>query len=119
MAIVRYKFDPSNPPELTPEQKARLDAMTPEEIERNAIEDPDNPPSTDEELDRGVAARAVRLARERTGLSQSQFAERFHINPARLKDWEQGRYQPDSVALAYLKVIEKDPEAVERALSAA
>jgi putative transcriptional regulator len=119
MAIVRYRLDPNNPPELTREQVARLDAMMPEEIERNAIEDAENPPSTDEELDRGVAARAVRLARERTGLSQNQFAERFHINPARLKDWEQGRHQPDSVALAYLKVIEKDPGAVERALGAA
>jgi hypothetical protein len=57
MAIVRYRLDPNNPPELTREQVAHLDAMMPEEIERNAIEDAENPPSTDEELERGVAAR--------------------------------------------------------------
>ena len=90
--------------------------MSAEEIERNARDEPDNPPSTDEELARGVAAREVRRARERTGLSQAKFAQRYRINLARLQDWEQGRFMPDSVALAYLMVIEKHPEAVAQAL---
>ena len=67
---------------------------------------------------RAVAARDVRRARERTGLSQAKFAARYRINPARLRDWEQGRTLPDSVALAYLRVIDREPEAVERALEA-
>jgi putative transcriptional regulator len=72
-----------------------------------------------EEIDaeRGVAARAVRRAPQRTGLSQAKFAEWYHINLARLKDWEQGRFTPDTVTLACLKVIEHDPEAVEPALN--
>ncbi|MBL0406245.1 helix-turn-helix domain-containing protein [Microvirga aerilata] len=93
--------------------------MTEEEIERNAREDHDNPPASDAELARAAAARAVRRARERTGLSQAKFAERFQINLARLKDWEQGRFMPNTVALAYLKVIETDPKAVARAIDAA
>ena len=108
-----------NPPKLSAEQKARLDAMSEAEIERNALSDPDNPPLTDDELDRGVFGRLVRQTREKLGLSQAQFAERFDINLGRLRDWEQGRYQPDSVAWAYVKVIASAPATVERALGQA
>ena len=119
MAIVRMKLDPSNPPRLTPEQEARLDAMSDEEITQAAESDPDNPPLTDEELGRGVAARDVRLTRKKAGLSQSQFAKRYRINLARLRDVEQGRTMPDSAFLAYIRVIYREPEAVDRALGAA
>ncbi len=50
--IVRYRRDPNNLPQFTDEELARLDAMTEEEIEANALSDPDNPPLTDEELAR-------------------------------------------------------------------
>jgi putative transcriptional regulator len=63
-------------------------------------------------------ARAVRLARLNAGLSQSVFARTYRINLARLRDLEQGRTQADSALLAYLTVIEKDPESVRRALEA-
>lgn len=119
MGIVRYKLDLDNLPPLTEEQKAelaRLDAMTDEEIERNALDDPDNPPFTEEELERLSIAAPIQLTRRGLGLTQVEFAARFHIGLARLRDWEQGRYKPDSAALAYLKVIAKEPEAVLRAL---
>ena len=117
MAIVRYSREQIENFKMSPETLARLDALTPEEIEQNAIDDPDNPPSTQEELDRGVAGRFVRLTREATGLSQEKFAHKFHINVARLRDWEQGRHMPDSLALAYLKVIARNAKAVEEALA--
>jgi putative transcriptional regulator len=117
MAIVRYTRDQIEKMRMTPEDWARLDAMTPEEIEQNAIDDPDNPPSTDEELQRGWTGRFVRQTREATGLSQEKFADRFDLNVARLRDWEQGRYLPDSFAMAFLKVIRKDPRYVEEALT--
>ncbi len=119
MAIVRYRLDPTNLRGLTPEERARMDAMTPEQIEENARTDPDNPPSTDEELDRGIFGRTVRLTREKLGLSQKEFATRFNINLRRLQDWEQGRCAPDSVVLAYLKIIEREPDLVRRVLEAA
>jgi putative transcriptional regulator len=114
-----FVLDPSNPPQLTPEQKAYIDAMTDAEREQNALDDPDNPPSTDEELERGVLGRRVRLARQASGLSQAEFAARFQIPVATLRDWEQGRRKPEAASLAYLTVIERDPEAVVRALQSA
>src|SRR5258707_10857562 len=38
----------------------------------------------------------VRALREQTGLSRSQFAERYCFNPRTLQEWEQGRSSPDS-----------------------
>ncbi len=73
MAIVSFNPDPNNPPQLSAED-ARLDAMTPEEIEENARTDPDNPPLTEDELDRMVSARRVRKARHSTGLTQAEFS---------------------------------------------
>ena len=114
----RFILDPKNPTRLTEEEKARLDAMTDEQITAAAESDPDNPPLTDEELDRMRLTRLVRVVRARTGLSQSRFAEKYRINVARLRDLEQGRSQPDSAMMAYLTVIAREPEAVERALTA-
>jgi putative transcriptional regulator len=59
----------------------------------------------------------VREIREKTGLSQPQFAARFAISPRTLQEWEQGRTVPDSAVRAYLTVISRNPRAVERALS--
>jgi len=102
---------------MTPEEWARLEAMTPEQIEQNALDDPDNPPWTDEELERGFTGRFVRQTREATGLSQDKFAQKFGVNVARLRDWEQGRHLPDSFALSFLRVIARNPKAVEEALA--
>lgn len=112
----RFILDPKNPPTMSKEEWAKLDAMTDEEITAAAESDPDNPPLTDEELERMQLTRLVRVVRARTGLSQSRFAERYRINVARLRDLEQGRSQPDSAMMAYLTVIAREPEAVERAL---
>jgi putative transcriptional regulator len=119
MTTVRYNPDPAAPPELSPEQEAFQQALSPDEIEWLAASDPDNPPSSDEELDRGVAAREVRLVREKTGLSQHRFAERYRIDPALLREVEEGRLMPNSALVAYLRVIDREPDAVARALSAA
>jgi putative transcriptional regulator len=70
---------------------------------------------TDEEA---IAAR-VRMIRKRSGLSQPQFAEQYRIPVGTLRDWEQGRVRPDGAALAYLLVIDREPDAVVRALSKA
>ena len=92
--------------------------MTPEEIEANAVGDTDNPPLTEGELDRMSAAILAKEARAAVGLSQARFAKTFRINPARLRDLEQGRHAaPDSALVAYLTVIRREPEAVNRALA--
>jgi putative transcriptional regulator len=96
---------------------ARLEAMTEEEIEANALADPDNPPLTDEELARMRPVPNPRRIRERLKLTQEQFAEKFEIPLGTLRDWEQGVSYPDSAARTLLRVIDKDPEAVVKALA--
>lgn len=50
-------------------------------------------------------------------LSQRQFAERFGFALSTVRDWEQGRRKPDRSARILLRVIEKEWQAVERALT--
>jgi putative transcriptional regulator len=59
----------------------------------------------------------VKSIRERMGLSQAAFANRFGLSVFALRNWEQGKRQPDPAARAYLKVIEKAPQTVTEALS--
>jgi putative transcriptional regulator len=121
VAIVRYTLDVNNPLPLDAAalaRLARLDLLTEEQIEAAALSDPDNPPMTEDELERLGAAAAVRDARRSANLSQPQFAETFHFSLGRLRDLEQGRTKPDSAILAYLKLIARDPEGVRQALGA-
>ena len=59
----------------------------------------------------------VRAVRAETGLSRTEFARRFALDPRALQDWEQGRRRPDRAARAYLTVISRHPEAVVEALA--
>ncbi len=59
----------------------------------------------------------VAAIRKKTGLSQARFAQRFGLSSDALKDWEQGRRTPDAAARILLMVIDREPEAVDRALS--
>jgi putative transcriptional regulator len=59
----------------------------------------------------------VKAIRAKTGLTQEEFSMRYAINLASLRDWEQGRFSPDATARAYLTVIDRNREAVEKALA--
>ena len=61
----------------------------------------------------------VKMLREQLGLSQAAFAETYHIPVGTLRQWETGRRAPDATARAYLAVIAKNPDAVQKALAAA
>ncbi len=61
----------------------------------------------------------VKAIRKRFGLTQAEFAKRFGFPIGTLRDLEQGRARPEAATRAYLLVISREPEAVERALSAA
>ncbi len=61
----------------------------------------------------------ARTLRRALGLTQEEFATRYQIPIGTLRDWEQGRAEPDQPARAYLKAIAGAPEAVRRALSRA
>jgi len=60
----------------------------------------------------------AKTLRRALGLTQEEFAARFQIPIGTLRDWEQGRAEPDQPARAYLKVIAADAAAVQRALEA-
>lgn len=58
----------------------------------------------------------VKAIRRRTGLTQAGFAASFGLSLHALRNWEQGKRQPDPAARAYLRVIEVAPEVVRQAL---
>ncbi len=62
------------------------------------------------------SAQRILALRKRMKLSRQKFADRFGLDARALQDWEQGRRVPDRAARVLLTVIDRDPEAVERAL---
>ncbi len=93
--------------------------MTDEEVTMAALSDPDAQPLTEEQLKSMRRVAFAKYVRWKLELSQSEFAERFQIPIGTLRDWEQHRTEPDAAALAYLKVILADPQAVVKALALA
>ena len=63
------------------------------------------------------AAEHIRAMRKRMKLSCREFADRFGLDARAVQEWEQGRRVPDRAARVLLTVIDRDPEAVVRALS--
>jgi putative transcriptional regulator len=92
------------------------DVMTEADIHAAALSDPDAQPLTPKRLARMKRTPQVKVIRRALGLSQEEFAERFHIPLGTLRDWEQGRKDPDTAARAYLRVIGRNPTAVVEAL---
>jgi putative transcriptional regulator len=91
--------------------------MTEGEIAAAAAADPDARPMTPEELTKARRVPRVKTLRRALGLTQQEFAARYRIPLGTLRDWEQGRTEPDQPARAYLTVIAHDPEGARRALS--
>lgn len=59
----------------------------------------------------------VKAIRKAQGLTQAAFALAYGLPKATVEEWEQGRRQPDTGSRLFLKVIEREPEAVQRALA--
>ena len=95
---------------------SQVDAMSDAERHAAALSDPDAQPLTPEDLKRMKRTPRAKIVRRALGLSQEEFAARFHIPIGTLRDWEQGRKDPDAAARAYLVVIGKNPRAVAKAL---
>ncbi len=69
------------------------------------------------ELKRGEYGRVINvpdvvMIREKTGLSQSQFASLLGVSVRTLQDWEQGRRAPSGAARTLLLVVAKSPQAL-------
>lgn len=65
-----------------------------------------------------MSAARVKAIRKAVAKSPREFEQKFGIPARTMEGWEQGRRQPDPAARTLLKVIERDPGAVERALAA-
>lgn len=77
---------------------------------------------TPEDIARYAAARAseevdVRALRERLGLTRADFADRFGFGLDAVRSWEERRRRPSGATRTFLRVIEREPEAVQRALA--
>ena len=92
--------------------------MTEEEIKDAARRDPDNPLRSETPPGRWRRLPRSWGIRRRLRLTQEQFAEQFQVPLGTLRDWEQGRVEPDQAAKAYLKVIAHNPALVLEALRA-
>jgi DNA-binding transcriptional regulator YiaG len=58
----------------------------------------------------------IRKARQNFNLSQSEMAVFLNVSVRTLQNWEQGRRGPTGPAQTLLRVMQKEPEAVKRAL---
>jgi len=75
-------------------------------------------PLTARDLRRMRRTPQAKIIRRALELPQEEFAARYHIPLGTLRDWEQGRVQPDQPARAYLTLIARDPERVSLVLNA-
>ncbi len=60
----------------------------------------------------------VGAIRRKLGMSQAAFAACFGFSIKNVQNWEQGSRRPEGPARAYLLVIDRNPKAVQKALSA-
>ena len=63
-----------------------------------------------------VGSSGIRAIRERTSLSQSEFAHLIGVSVKTLQNWEQDRRHPTGPAAALLKIIAHEPQLAVRAI---
>jgi len=114
--LVKVLADGSTRPLEDKTDWKRLRAMTEEEVQAAALADPDAQPLTETDFARMKRVPRIKTLRRALRLTQEEFAARYRIPLGTLRDWEQGRCEPDQPARAYLTVIARDPEGVMRAL---
>jgi len=75
------------------------------------------------EMKANQAARVTKIepndvvrARQKTGLSQAQFAAVLNISIRTLQEWEQGRRSPSGAARTLILIASRHPEVVREAL---
>ncbi len=90
----------------------RLASMTDEELRRNAEDDPDAPPLTDDQRARLRLASSIRNLRHDLGLTPEEFCDRFGFDLPSFRDWERGRRVPDAPSEILLRLIAQQPDLV-------
>jgi putative transcriptional regulator len=116
-ATTTYRPDRKRPRRLTKIEAAQLDSRTDEELTAAAKSDDDSLPLDDRTLTRLRRPLDVKAIRKGLELTQQQFAQEFGLELRTVQDWEQGRVLPTGAARTLLRIIERDPDAVRRALA--
>ena len=91
--------------------------MSQEEIELAAYSDPDAQPMMAADFARMKATPRAKIIRRALRLTQEEFSLRYQIPLGTLRDWEQGRSEPDQPTRAYLTIIARDPDKVNQLLN--
>lgn len=110
MKTARVRIDPSVPASL---EQGRIDS---DRVDATSERDIALQQAADEAEARRDAGKFARRVRKRLGLSQAEFAERIHVSPETIRNWEQGKRSPTGAARALLEVLDKAPEAALAAL---
>ena len=63
-----------------------------------------------------IRSSGVRVIRERTSLSQSEFAHLIGVSVKTLQNWEQDRRRPTGPAATLLKIIAYEPQLAVKAI---
>ena len=111
--LVQVLPDGLERPLATPAGRTLDDAA----VEAAARSDPDAQPLTAEQLAQLRPVSRVKVVRRALGMTQEEFAARFGLSLATLRDWEQGRSHPDQAASTYIEVIARKPDVIMEALS--
>lgn len=63
-----------------------------------------------------ITPERVKAIRRKVAASTKEFEQQFRISARTMESYEQGRRRPDAAMQALLRVIEREPDAVRRAL---
>ena len=102
---------------------SKVKSLTEKQIIAAAKSDPDNKPLTKAQLKKFKRVNPpneidVKAIRKKLQVSQKEFASYFGVSIRTIQEWEQHRRKPTTIARNFLKVIEKAPKAVLKALAA-
>ncbi len=96
---------------MTADDWRRQRAMTDDEITTAALSDPDNQPITPEQAAALKRPRPVsKVIRNKLRMTSQAFSEAYGIPLDTLRAWERHEAEPTPAELAYLKLIEREPE---------
>ena len=90
--------------------------LMPEQVKEAEPQGPDAQLLSTQDAQLHLTPPRVASLRRALFLTQKEFAARYHIPLATLRDWEREHSQPDQPMCAYLAVITRHPEIVRRAL---
>jgi len=99
---------------MTHEDWVRLDAMTDEQVSAAALADPDALPITDEQRAHFLRPSPVKTIRQQLRMGRETFAAAYGIPIETLMAWERHHAEPTPAELAYLRVIEREPDVAKK-----